>query len=54
MEESGRKRRGRLKLRQRESVKRDLNRAGVKSQGWERMAEGQGWGCLIERVEQPK
>ena len=54
-EEGGRRRRGRLRLRWRDSVKRDLERSEVNSREWERMAEDcDGWRRLIKKAEQTK
>ena len=41
-EECGRRRRGRPKLRWGNSIKRSLERAGVNSRAWERMAGDDG------------
>ena len=38
-DEDGRRRRGRPKLRCRDNVRRDLEKAGVNSQVWERVAK---------------
>ena len=52
-EEDGRRRRGRPKLRWKDSVKRDLERAGTNGQEWKTIAEDRGrWRALTPKVEE--
>ena len=52
-EEGGRRRRGRPKLRWKDYVKRDLERAGMNSQEWKTIAEDRGrWRELTKKVEE--
>ena len=52
-EEGGRRRRGRPKLRWKDCVKRDLERAGINGQEWKTIAEDRGrWRELTMKVEE--
>ena len=52
-EEGGRRRRRRPKLRWKDCVKRDIERAGTKGQEWKTIAEDRGrWRELIMKVEE--
>ena len=51
-EEGDRRRRGRLTFRWRDRVKRDIERAEVNSQEWERMEDCDGWRRLVERAQE--
>ena len=52
-EEGGRRRRGRPKLRWKDCVKRDLERAGTNDQEWKTIAEDRGrWRALTRKVEE--
>ena len=51
--EGGRRRRGRPKLRWKDCVKRDLERAGTNGQEWKTIAEDRGrWRALTPKVEE--
>ena len=52
-EEGGRRRRGRPKLRWKDCVKRDLERAGTNGQEWKTIVEDRGrWRTLTMKVEE--
>ena len=52
-EEGGRRKRGRPKLRWKDCVKRDLERAGTNDQEWKAIAEDRGrWRALTMKVEE--
>ena len=52
-EEGGRRRRGRPKLRRKDCVKRDLERAGMNGREWKTIAEDRGkWRTLTTKVEE--